>query len=115
MFPEVVVEVSLAMICFLGQCYNALVGADTPRGEYQLQLYNTTLPGYGGDILVFKETEKDVFAIHRVIDVPNQNRLKRIESKSSKNRLITNGCINVESNVYLSLKECCHASKVIIK
>lgn len=113
---EVMVEVGLATICFLGNCYPALIGAETPKGEFQLQLYKTTLPNYGGDILVFKEQGNDVYAIHRVIDVPGQRRLERLQSKNPKERqMVTLGCINVDQTVYSLLVECCYDSKLIIK
>ncbi len=63
---DITVDIGAALICFMSTCYPALVGKDTPAGEYQLTHYTTTVPGYGGNLLVFKENAKYVWAIHRV-------------------------------------------------
>ncbi len=116
MFPDVFVDVAAALICFASTCYPMLVGVDTPRGEFQLIHYSAPDPGYGGDLLVFKETANDLYAIHRVINVPGQQRLARLKSLDAKRRNnITGGCINVEPTVYDELARCCYASKVTIK
>jgi hypothetical protein len=115
-FPDVLVDVAAAVICFAATCHPVLVGVETPRGEFQLTHYTTSIPGYGGDILSFKETNKYLYTIHRVIDVPGQQRLDRLKSQSAERRnTITGGCINVEPEVYEELVECCSASKLIIK
>ena len=62
----VLVELGAALICFLGGCYPALIGADTPPGNYQIEWRATDAKGYGGDVLQFKETERYVYAIHSV-------------------------------------------------
>ena len=104
----VTVFISAAMICFSGQCYNALVGKDTPVGEYQLKLIKTDQPGYGGDIVAFHETDDYVFAIHRVFLLnPKQHRMERIKSEDPSVRHITWGCINVMPEVYEKLVDCC--------
>jgi hypothetical protein len=116
MLSHIVVDMATAMICFMSSCYPALVGKDTPKGEFQLTHYSTTLPGYGGDLLVFKEGEKDVFAVHRVIDVPGQQRRERIKSSDPQRRItITAGCVNVAPDVYRKLVDCCSDSKIVIK
>ena len=112
----VLVDIALALICFSGECHNALIGKNTPRGEYQIVHKITTDPGYGGDVLVFHETEKTEFAIHRVwLLKPEQKRLKRLASDNPKDRVITAGCVNVSSEVYDELVECCSDEKIIIK
>lgn len=65
----------------------------------------TSQPGYGGDVLKFKEDETSAFAIHRVWTLkPAQRRLERLQSKDPKERQsITNGCINVMPEVYEKL------------
>ncbi len=116
MFPDVFVNIAAALICVASMCHPALVGVDTPRGEFQLSHYSTPDPGYGGDILSFKETPDSLFAIHRVIDVPGQQRLARLKSPDAKRRnSITGGCINVDPHVYEELVDCCYESKLIIK
>jgi len=115
MWPDVVVDLSLSVICFLSTCYPALVGKDTPKGEFTLQPFSTEQRGYGGDLLVFKETEHAVFAIHRLIEVQGQDRVSRINSDIPEMRIITNGCVNVTPQVYDSLSACCAGSRVTIK
>ena len=116
MFPDVFVDVAAALICFASACYPVLVGVDTPRGEFQLTHYSARDTGYGGDLLVFKETADDLYAIHRVINVPGQQRRARLKSPDAKRRnKLTGGCINVEPSVYNKLVRCCYASKLTIK
>ena len=104
MFSEVIVDIAAALICFAGMCHPALVGVETPRGEFQLIHYTTHDPGYGGDILAFKETKDALYCIHRVIDVRGQKRLERLKSKDAKQRnKITGGCVNVDPKVYEEL------------
>ena len=75
----VVVDLAVATICFLSQCYPALVGIDTPKGQYQLVQRYTNDPGYGGDVLQFYETKDSVYAIHWVwLLRPSQHRLDRL-------------------------------------
>lgn len=113
----VIVDVAAALICFASICYPALVGEDTPKGEFQITEYSTKEPGYGGNILAFKKNEVgQVYAIHRVIDVPGQQRLARIRSPYIEHRItITAGCVNVDPEVFDMLVDCCSTSKVIIK
>jgi len=63
--------------------------------------------GYGGDVLVFKETENYAFAIHRVwLRNPTQHRAERLASDDPKKRQgVTMGCINVAPEVYDQLKD----------
>ncbi len=115
MLPTVVVSVALASICFSGNCYNALVGQDTVPGTYQLQHYRTTEPGYGGDVLVYRQTQTYAWAIHRVwlLD-PKQHRQQRLASDNPAYRHITMGCINVSPVVYQKLVDCCSSSTLIV-
>lgn len=116
MFPDVIVDVATALICFGAACHNVLVGVETPRGEFQLTHYTTQSPGYGGDLLVFKDTGDAVYAIHRVLDIPGQQRLQRIRIPYAQYRqMVTAGCVNVTPEVYDLLMKCCYASKVTIK
>jgi hypothetical protein len=115
-FPDVFVNIATAIICFASSCHPVLVGVETPRGEFQLQHYSTPTPGYGGDLLVFKDVGDSVFAIHRVLDIPGQQRIARIHSPYAEHRImITAGCVNVTPEVYQELMDCCYASKIIIK
>lgn len=111
----VIVELGAALICFLGQCYPALVGQATPPGEYQIQHRQTTQLGYGGDILVFKVDGHQVYAIHRIINFePSQKRKERIKSEYVSQRIITDGCINVSAAVYQNLVKCCSKDVLVV-
>lgn len=117
---SVIVSIALATICFTSngveKCANVLVGKDTPRGEYTLQQRLTDDPGYGGDVLQFKEDEKEVFAIHRVwLLRPAEHRQARLASPNPKQRVITNGCINVDPVIYQELVDCCSNQSLIVK
>lgn len=113
---SVIVDIGAALICFMGQCYPALVGETTPRGEFQFTYYSTQMKGYGGTILAFKENDVEVWSVHRVLNIPGERRLERLKSKSSNERKnITAGCVNVDPVVYKKLVKCCHNSKIIIK
>lgn len=117
----IIVKLTLASICFVFNgiytCHSALVGLDTPLGIYTITHYITDPPDlkYGGDILVFKEDNNDVWAIHRVLDIPGQQRIRRLKSGNVyERRNITLGCINVEPEVYQELVECCSNSTLYI-
>ena len=112
----VIVDITLATICFANACYPALIGKATPVGEYQLALRITQSPGYGGDVIQFKETTDDVFAIHRVwLGKPKERRLQRLASPDPAQRQITNGCINVMPDVYEKLKTCCSNDSLVVR
>lgn len=118
----VVVDISLALICFTSvpdtemTCTNALIGSSTPVGTYTLIQRLTDDPLYGGDILQFKEDPKEVFAIHRLwLGRPHEHREKRILSKDPRQRRITKGCINVTNETYDELIKCCSTDTLIIK
>ena len=49
----VLVDLATASICFLSQCYPALIGPDTPTGEFRLEQVRTQEAGYGGDVNPF--------------------------------------------------------------
>lgn len=113
---EVVVDIAAALICFASTCHNALVGHDTPRGEFTLAPYSIQDPRYGGDLLVFKHDNTGVYAIHRVLDVPGQQRIARLGSPYARHRItITAGCVNVDPLVYTQLMDCCSGSRITIK
>ena len=114
---SVIVSLSLATICFLDQCYPALVGKATPAGHYQLSERRVLAPGYGGDVLMFKEEPNDLFAIHRVwLGKPSEQRLDRLASvKVERRRDVTGGCINIAPNVYAKLLNCCGNADLVIE
>lgn len=113
---SVVVDIAAAVICFMGTCHNALLGEDTPRGEFVLTPYTIQDRRYGGDLLVFKHDATGVFAVHRIIDVPSQQRTARLHSPYPTHRItVTAGCVNVTHDTYMLLKECCSGAKITIK
>ena len=113
----VIVDLTLATICFMGQCYPALVGPHTPKGEFQLQHQLVSSPGYGGDVLKFHEDEKYITAIHRVwVLRPHQRRLERLKSDDARMRKsVTDGCVNVMPEVYDRLVDCCSNDILIVR
>lgn len=113
----VIVDLALATICFANSCYPALVGNDTPKGEFQMIQRITAQAGYGGDVLQFTETPQAWFAIHRVWTLrPQEHRQQRLKSNDVKQRqTITHGCINVDPVVYEKLRDCCSAEALLIK
>lgn len=114
----VTVFLAKALICFAGNCYPALVGNNTPTGEFQLIERRVLTPGYGGDVLQFDydEDRNFVWAIHRVWrGSPMQYRDRRLETETPADNWITNGCINVKPDVYEALKDCCSNSILTIK
>lgn len=114
------VYLSLAKICFtvtnLTQCHPALVGPQTPVGEYQIIPRRVSSEGYGGDVLQFHEDDRFVYAIHRVwVLNPRERRQERLQSpKVEDRRSITNGCVNVSPEVYRTLVDCCSRDKISI-
>ena len=60
-FTAVVVSLSQATLCFAGACHPALVGVDTPTGQYRITHVATNEPGYSGDVLMFKENKHYVW------------------------------------------------------
>lgn len=113
----ITVSLALAMICFNGQCHPALVGPGTPTGLFPLVHYQTKQQGYGGDILVFKETDHSLYAIHRVYTLnPKQQRIAKLTSGTATQRQsITDGCVNVMPDVYQALMDCCSNQPLEIK
>lgn len=105
----VVVDLTMATICFLNSCYPALVGPDTPVGNFPMIQRMTQQAGYGGDVLQFKETNDAWYGVHRVwLMVPKEKRAERLASSNPNDRVtITHGCINVAPDVYKKLVDCC--------
>ena len=112
-----IVEVflSLALICIDKDCHPALIGEKTPVGEFSLVQRLVKDPFYAGSVLQFKETEKEIFSIHRIWNGrPSEKRSQRLQSKDVDKRIITSGCINVSDYVYQLLLTCCQNEKITI-
>lgn len=119
---SIIVSLALATICFTYQgtqeCHPVLLGKNptTPVGEFDLRQRLTSDPGYGGDVLQFKETPDKVFAIHRIwLLSPKQKRIERMKSPRMADHFISAGCINVEPDVYEKLVDCCSNGHLIIQ
>lgn len=112
----VVVSLALASICFAGECHPVLVGNNTPAGTFPLSQQQTMEPGYGGDLLVYREDKKHLWAIHRVYTLnPKERRVEWLASGSvDQRRAVTKGCINVMPDVYRKLVDCCSNDLLVI-
>ena len=114
----VVVSLAKAVICFTGSCFPILYGVNTPTGEFEIAQRFVITPGYGGDVIQFYETDKEVFSIHRTwTGRPAEHRPQRYSSPNVKDHVISKGCINLEPKVYEKLLDCCVVSgnKLIIE
>lgn len=101
---DIIVHLGAAILCISQQCFPVLIGKDTPAGEYKLIKRIVADPMYKYSVLQFKETETEVYAIHIIWNGrPKERRDLRIKSKNIKDRIITGGCINVETDLYNSL------------
>jgi hypothetical protein len=112
MGTQVVIDIGSAMICFMATCYPALVGANTPTGEFTFEPYKTNKAGYGGTILVFKEQTNEVYAVHRAF---NDSRRRQLKKGTEERKTITKGCVNIDDAAYKKLFSCCSRAKLIIK
>jgi hypothetical protein len=112
-----VIILSTAIACVDLDCTQAIVGKDnkTPTGEYNSYYAKTNQYGYGGDVVVFKETTTSILAIHRpypaITETNYRNRL--LQNSDANKRKISNGCINVPSKFFDKYKY--EINKVIIK
>ena len=99
------VYLASALLCTADQCYPALVGRDTPVGQFPLVRRFVQAKGYGGDVLEFASSAAGLFAIHRVwLGNPKQHRAQRLASgDAADRRYVTDGCINVAPKVYESV------------
>lgn len=54
---KVIVDTSKAELCFADdrQCHPVLIGVATPKGTFGLTLNSTDKPGYGGEVIGFKQ------------------------------------------------------------
>lgn len=107
------VEVILtaASICFGGECYPALIGQSTPKGEYTLNLYRIRDPRFGGTVLEFLRVGDEAFSVHRTWP----GREKMYSLPEEKRRNISQGCVNVDPQVYQKLVACCVGTPIVIK
>ena len=105
---RVVVDTQKAELCFADtqDCHRVLIGKSTPKGMFDMNLVSTTAAGYGGEVIGFKQEGNFLFALHRVWTLkPSERRLERIASDNVADRIMTNGCINVSSEVYEKLRQ----------
>ena len=106
---ELTLFVAQALLCSALQCWPVLVGPKTEQfigNDYPLIRRLTDDVGYGGEVLQFAETSTTVYAIHKVWTLkPNERREQRLLSNNSSDRVITNGCVNVDPALYSYLVE----------
>ena len=105
---KVIVDTQKAELCFADtkDCHAVLIGKTTPKGTFPLRIYATEKAGYGGEIIGFKKEGDFMFALHRVwLGKPAERRLERIASHNVADRIMTNGCINVQDEVYERLRQ----------
>jgi hypothetical protein len=110
-----VIEVILAsaVLCFADACYPALVGRDTPTGEFRLRLLSTPQRAYRGDVLAFHEDRAGIYAVHRPPSERRRNILMGAPERGR--RYVTDGCVNVDDAVYDRLRSCCDGQRIIIR
>ena len=111
-----VISLVLATACINDECFNVLVGKNnlTPVGEYSTYYAKTNQFGYDGEVIVFKETNTVAFSIHKPFKSLNNPyyREKVIQSNNPQDRKISNGCINIPSDMFDKYKH--SIEKVII-
>lgn len=105
-----VVDIGKSELCvptsYRWECYPVLIGKDTPKGTFNLNIYKTSLKGYGGEVLGFHQEGRSLFAVHRVwLGNPSEKRDSRIKSDNVADRLITNGCININEKGYQAARK----------
>jgi hypothetical protein len=102
----VTVFIAKALICFGGACHPALVGENTLPGTYPMTVMYTEKPGYGGDVLVYRETEDARFSVHRTYTLDRRrNRAELYDGTTPEERTVTAGCVNVEPELYEELRD----------
>ncbi len=100
----VTVFLAKALICFAGNCHPALIGHDTVPGTYDMSILYTQQRGYGGDVLMYDQDDRNWYGIHRTFDnLPHRERLYSRDAEAR--RYVTQGCVNVEPDVYEDLRD----------
>lgn len=95
----VTASISAAVLCIAGQCYPALFGKGTPVGTFPLVQRIVASPGYGGDVMQYRETETAWYGVHRTYkNLPSRAVLYK--GLAGARTAVTAGCINVEPHVY---------------
>lgn len=98
----ILVSKSKAMLVYRGQAHKVLLGVNTPLGVFDLHKRIVVSPGYEGQVLAFHETPDFIYAIHRVWKNLSIRR-KLIRSDDPRDRIMTQGCINVSDYLYDAL------------
>lgn len=119
MLPVAEVFLSLSLLCFDGTCYSALVGKNatpTPVGEFRAVLKKTNDKGYDGRVITFLIDGKKNYSIHQTWKlIPSEKREWRIGQEDPSLRKITNGCINIESDILDKMINKSAAWKLIVR
>lgn len=113
---EIVIYLTQAIFCIEDVCHNALVNLNTPTGEYWGVRMQTLEPGYDGNIIGFLESDEGTYAIHQTYLLnPVEERERRINSDKAKDRYITNGCVNIDRDLFYGIFDSLDDIKITIK
>ena len=112
----ITLSLATALLCFApSDCVPVLVGKKTPTGVFAMQQYRTDKPGFGGDVVVFDETPKLAFALHRVWTLkPQEKRVERLRGGTAGRLNVTNGCVNLLPEHYDRLVATLGADKALV-
>lgn len=102
----ITVSIAAATLCMAGVCHPALVGAQTPVGQFRFWKVPVADPLYHGSVAAFAQDARGgTYAIHQVWlgAEPTQHRAWRIAHGTAAERVISKGCINVTAGVYAQL------------
>lgn len=97
-----IVSLALATACIGDTCFPVIVGRNTPVGQFSTYYAKTNQYGYSGEVLVFKETNTKIFAIHKPYSSPSRPnyRTNILLNGSVSERKISNGCINIPTDIF---------------
>lgn len=109
----VTIFLAKAVICFQGVCHPVLLGKNTKPGTYDMVVVHTKQPGYGGDVLYYDRDRTGRYAIHRTY-ANSPRRVRLYSAPAAARRYVTNGCPNVQPEVYQRLYDCCRRQKLVI-
>lgn len=110
----VTIFLAKALICFQGVCHPVLLGENTHPGTYDMNVLLTDQRGYGGDVLMYDSDDRQWYGVHRTYNnLPARERLYSRDAEAR--RYVTNGCPNVQPEVYEQLRDCCRNLPLVIE
>lgn len=100
----VTIYLAKALLCFAQTCHPVLLGEDTKPGVYDMRVLWVASPGYGPNVLEFdRAKDGSWFAIHQTYTGKGVKREHLYAQPAAKRRFVTNGCPNVQPEVYQQL------------